>query len=229
MSAIHIHKRVSRPIAAFFDRAHAGIELRNFMNIPSHTQSTVFALPRGGVPVAQPIAEALQAPLELAMVRKLPVPVSPEVGFGAVALDGSSVLNDRLLDHFGIHSTQIASVTEQVLQELRRRATEYLGRETPPDLTGRLVYLVDDGLATGYTMIVAAKMIRKLNPQTLILCVPVSPWDSLASVGPYFQEVYVLYVQERAPFAVASFYRQFPDLDDQEIRRTIERQRTLQA
>ncbi len=225
MAALTIMKRLSRPIAAFLNRAEAGGLLSNFMDICNHEKSTVFALPRGGVPVAEPIAEALEAPLELAMVRKLPVPVAPEVGFGAVALDGTRLLNDQMLDHFGIQPAEIASVTDQVLQELRRRASKYMGNETLPDLTGRTAYLTDDGLATGYTMMVAAKMIRKLNPRALVLCVPVSPWDSLVSVEPYFQRVYVLYVQERPPFAVASFYKYFPDLTDQEVRRIIERRR----
>ena len=138
-----------------------------------------------------------------------------------MALDGSVVLNHNVVDHFGIHPSSVASVSDEVQMELRRRAATYLGRESTPPISGKTVYLVDDGLATGYTAIAAAQMIGKLHPEALVLCVPVSPWDSLVTVRPYVQEIYVLYVQERAPFSVAAFYRDFSDVRDDEVKEII--------
>lgn len=226
MPDVHIYRRLSRPFPAFQDRTDAGNRLVDYMKVHNEQDSMVFALPRGGIPVAEPVSTALEAPLDLAMVRKLPVPASPEVGFGAVALDGSRLLNDRLVDHFGIQPAEIDLITEEVHQEILRRSREYLGRETLPEVRGKSVYLVDDGLATGYTMRVAAEMIAKLNPGGMVLCVPVSPWDSLATVQDYFSEIHVIYVQERPPFAVASYYRDFHDLTDHEVRDIVKTRRT---
>jgi putative phosphoribosyl transferase len=225
MADIRVYERVRRPQAVFRDRRNAGLRLVEFLDLIPQPHAVVFALPRGGVPVAEPICEALEAPMELALVRKLPVPWSPEVGFGAVAIDGTRLLNHHLLDHFSLSQSQIDSVTKAVLEEVRRRATEYLGEYRPPAVQGKDVYLVDDGLATGFTMMAAAKMIRQLNPRSVILSVPVSPWDSLMAVMPYFDTVRVLYVQERAPFAVASYYQDFPDLSDVEVREILKRLR----
>ncbi|MFQ6096943.1 MAG: phosphoribosyltransferase family protein, partial [Armatimonadota bacterium] len=106
-----------------------------------------------------------------------------------------------------------------------RRAAEYVGGGEPPDLRGRRVYLVDDGLATGYTMITAAQMVRRRSPERLVLCVPVSPVGSIVAAEPYFDDVYCLIAQELPSFAVASFYARVPDLTDEEVRRILSRRR----
>ena len=184
---------------------------------PQQGKAVVLGLPRGGVPAAWPLAQAMNAMLDVVVVRKLPLPGNPEAGFGAVAIDGSRFLNEAMLEHVGLTPLLIESITDKVRREVRRRAREYRGTDQLPHVRGTDVYLVDDGLATGYTMLAAAAMVRKLQPRSLTLCVPVSPWDSVGTVLPYFDEIYMLFVQKRLPFAVASFYRDFHDMADEEV------------
>jgi putative phosphoribosyl transferase len=222
---IKIDQKVPDAFIAFNNRAQAGERLAQFLDAKPGPNSLVLALPRGGVPVGEPLAQALASPLEIVSVRKLPIPFSPEAGFGAVALDGSVVLNDDLVRRAGLSRRQIDSIVQQVLEEVRRRAQEYLGDYRSPKVQGKCVYVVDDGLASGYSMIAAAKMVRQREPRRLILCVPVSPAHSLRLVEPYFDEIYCLISQTHLTFAVASFYADFHDLSDQEVRQTLERSR----
>lgn len=223
LADIHILKRVARPFPAFRERSDAGHELVEFTKQGPQESSVVLALPRGGVPVGEPVAAALRAPLSLVLVRKLPIPISPEMGFGAVTIDGTSILNERVVSDYDISKREIEAITQRVQDEVIRRAKEYLGDDWKPEVRGMDVYMVDDGLATGYSVIAAASMIRKLEPRMIVLCVPVSPVTSLDAVRPYFNEIYCLIAQERGPFAVASFYEDFHDMADDEVREVLER------
>ena len=220
---VHIKKQVLWPFPEFRNRSDAGVALAEFLNREPQKNSVVLALPRGGVPVGEPVAAMLKAPLELALVRKLPTPRSPEMGFGAVAIDGSRILNESMLKYMRISESQIESITDEVLSEVRRRAREYVGHDLPPSVQGMEVYLVDDGLATGYTAIAAAKMIRNRDPKSLTLCVPVSPRSSIRAVQPYFDEIYCLITQASNSFAVASFFTDFHDMSDDEVREILRR------
>jgi putative phosphoribosyl transferase len=222
---IHILKHVRRPFPAFKDRFDAGRNLVEFVKPEPKKLSIVLALPRGGVPVGEPLAEASGAPLSLVLVRKLPIPISPEMGFGAVTIDGTSILNERVVSEYDISKQEIEAITQQVKEEVIRRAKEYLGNDWKPEIRGMDVYLVDDGLATGYSMIAAASMIRKLEPRNAVLCVPVSPATSIEAVQSYFDEIYCLIAQDRGPFAVASFYEDFHEMDDDEVREILDRRR----
>ncbi|MDK1030587.1 MAG: phosphoribosyltransferase family protein [Planctomycetia bacterium] len=217
-----IGKTVDRAFVAFRDRAEAGRAIVQSLAAEPAPGAVVLAVPRGGVPVARQIADALHAPMGLIFVRKLPIPGAPEAGFGAVALDGGTVLNERLVSRLRMPEGEIDRIVGLVLAEVKRRARKYLDAEIPPEVTGKRVYLVDDGLATGYTMIAAAGMIRRQGPARMVLCVPVSPAGPLGEVGPYFDDVHCLIRQRELPFAVASFYRDFPDLSDAEVVRILE-------
>lgn len=225
LADIHILRRMARPFPAFHDRQDAGSNLVEFVKPAPQGRSIVLALPRGGVPVGEPLAEALGAPLTLVLVRKLPIPISPEMGFGAVAIDGTSILNERVVSEYDISKREIGAMTEQVKDEVVRRAKEYLGDDWKLEVRGMDVYMVDDGLATGYSVIAAASMIRKLEPNTIVLCVPVSPATSIEAVRPYFDAIYCLIAQEWGPFAVASFYEDFHEMTDDEVRKILERRR----
>jgi putative phosphoribosyl transferase len=216
---------VKRPRAAFGDRAEAGARLADFMGAGPDAQAIVVALPRGGVPVGAALAEALGAPLEVIAVRKLPIPFSPEAGFGAVAADGSIVLNEEVVADLGISGETVDTVAEEVLREVRRRAGEYGAPDGVPDVRDRNVYIVDDGLASGLTMIAAARAVRRKGPRSMTAAVPVSPRDSLAAVAPYFDRVYCMIEQEKPPFAVAAFYGDFHDLSDEEVKDILRRRR----
>ncbi|MGO9567703.1 MAG: phosphoribosyltransferase [Desulfomonilaceae bacterium] len=226
LADIHISKRAARPFPAFKDRSDAGRSLVEFVKPAPQERSIVLALPRGGVPVGEPLAEALGAPLSLVLVRKLPIPISPDMGFGAVGIDGTSILNERVVSEYDLSKREIQVITQRVKEEVIRRAKEYLGDDWKPEVRGIDVYMVDDGLATGYSVIAAASMIRKLEPRMIVLCVPVSPVTSIDAVRPYFDKIYCLIAQERGPFAVASFYDDFHDMADYEVREVLERRRT---
>ncbi|MFO7897682.1 MAG: phosphoribosyltransferase family protein [Planctomycetota bacterium] len=215
---VEIGRTVRRAFPLFVDRKDAGRTLAEFVHAGSDPDARVLAIPRGGVPVAAPLARALGAPLDVVVVWKLPIPSSPEAGFGAVALDGSAVLNDELAAELGLTAPTIAAIEDDVLAEVRRRARQYRGDDRPPDVDGRHVYLVDDGLASGYTMLAAVRSVRRAGAVPVTLCVPVSPIGSLKLVGPHFDQVFCFVAQERPPFAVASFYRDFRDLTDDDVK-----------
>ncbi|MFW6158834.1 MAG: phosphoribosyltransferase [Planctomycetota bacterium] len=218
---VEIGRTVRRPFPLFVDRKDAGQTLAELVHAGADPDARVLAIPRGGVPVAAPLARALHTPLDVVVVRKLPIPSSPEAGFGAVALDGSTVLNDELVTDLGLTAPAIDAIKEDVLAEVRRRARQYRGDDRPPDVDGRHVYLVDDGLASGYTMLAAVRSARRAGAGPVTLCVPVSPIGSLGLVGPHVDQVFCFVAQERPPFAVASFYRDFSDLTDDNVRRLL--------
>jgi predicted phosphoribosyltransferase len=225
MAELVIQQRVRNAQPVFADRYAAGGELAKLIGRENEPGSIVLPLPRGGIPVGHALAENLGCPLIPVIARKLPVPGSPEMGFGAVAIDGSMELNRPLVDSMGLGDEEIQSIADKVTREIRRRAEEYVGSDQPPNVEGRIAYMVDDGLATGYTMIAAAKMVRKQNPQKLVLAVPVTPERSLAPVAEFFDESYCVFVQLTPRFAVASFYQNFQDMTDREVQHILEQHR----
>jgi putative phosphoribosyl transferase len=217
-ASLHFARRLQRPVAMFADRAEAGLTLAGWISPRADPDAVVFALPRGGVPVGRPLADVLRCELRPALVRKLPVPDNPEMGFGAVAVNGSVQLNQAVVDSYHITRIAATQTIERVRAEVERRAEVYPGGWPLPDLTGRSVWLVDDGLATGLTMLTAAAMLRALGAASLSIAVPCSPADSLSKLSGGADAVWCFAVQDCHPFSVASFYRDFRDLDDAEVR-----------
>jgi putative phosphoribosyl transferase len=218
LARLHIGRRVTRSVVAFADREDAGRVLAGFIGSARSANPLVLALPRGGIAVGARLADALGAALLPLVVRKLPIPVAPEMGFGAVAIDGTRVLNDEVVAGFRIAEADVERISDEVMREVRRRAREYVGTDEPPDVSGRHVFIVDDGLATGFTAIVGARMVRRQEPASLTLAVPVSPVDSITAAAKLFDEIHCLYVQESYGFAVASYYRDFHEMSDDEVR-----------
>lgn len=216
---LHIGRHLAGPAVLFANRLEAGRALTRWIDpLPDHN-ALVFALPRGGIPVGRPLADALECELLPALVRKLPIPTDPEMGFGAVAIDGSVRLNQAVVEAFRITESTVNDVVEQVRAEVERRSAVYPGGWPLPSLTGRHLWLVDDGLATGLTMLVAADMLRARQPASLSIAVACSPSDSIAKVSGSADALWCLAAQgDRASFAVASFYRDFHDLGDDEVR-----------
>ena len=217
MIEIKIGKHVPYPYPAFKDRRDAVQKLVEFIGEIDEMRSLISAIPRGGVSVGQVLCEAYKAPMELALTRKLPIPWSPEAGFGAVTIDGTVSLNEDFFDQLNMTKKETDKITERVIAELKRRAAKYAVPEKLLQVERRRVYVVDDGLATGYTAIAAAQMIRKRNPSELVLAVPASPADTLKRVSAYFDKTYCLIEQKHLPFAVASFYHDFHDMTDEEV------------
>lgn len=201
----------------FYNRLSAGKELARKLNKHKRKDVIVFAIPRGGVPVALPIARKLNARLDLMVVRKIPIPFNPEAGFGAVAPDGTLSLNKPLVQELGLRKREIKDLAADVLKEVKRRTKTYRGRRPFPSLKGKIVILVDDGLASGFTMIAAVRSMRKHKPKSIVVAVPVSSKSAAEEVRPLADELICLVVSDVMMFAVASFYKNFPDLSDKDV------------
>jgi putative phosphoribosyl transferase len=174
------------------------------------------ALPRGGVPVADEVAAALGAPLEIFAVRKLGAPHNPEYGIGAVAEDGTRVIDAEAVAILGIEGGVLDSIVARERAELRRRVAAYRGERPPLDLAGRTVVVVDDGVATGVTDTAALRAIRRRGPRRAILAVPVCPPDSAQRLEAEADELVCL---ETPPllYGVGQWYEDFAQVSDEEV------------
>ncbi len=211
------------PTLPFRDRTDAGHQLSDAVaGRWAGEDVQVLGLPRGGVPVAGQVARALRAPLDVLVVRKLGVPTHPELAMGAIALGGVLVLNEDVIAGMGVSPEQLAEVTAIERAELTRRERNYRGDRPQPDLAGRTVVLVDDGLATGATMRAAVEAVRRAQPRRVVVAVPVGAPDSCAAVAEAADEVVCLH--SPADFrSVGSCYRDFSPTRDDEVRRLLTR------
>lgn len=182
----------------------------------------VLALPRGGVPVAYEVAKTLGAPLDVFVVRKLGAPVQPELAMGAIASGGVRVINEEVVRGLRITPEEVEATTQSEARELERREHAYRGDRAPLHVSGRCVLLVDDGIATGYTMRAAVAALRQLGPQRIIVAVPVAARDTCRDLEHEADAVVCLFT----PFefvAVGQWYRQFEQTTDDEVRLLLER------
>ena len=184
----------------------------------------VLALPRGGVPVAFPVACALQAPLDVFIVRKLGAPGYEELAMGAIASGGIVVLNERVIEALHVSPRDIDRVAEAERRELERREQSYRGGRPPADIAGRTVIVVDDGLATGSTMRAAVAALRRQAPARLVVAVPVAAPQTCEALRAEVDELVCLGTPE--PFhAVGTWYDDFTQTGDEEVHRLLERAR----
>jgi putative phosphoribosyl transferase len=202
--------------APFADRYDAGVQLAARLRREAGPGTVVVALPRGGVPVARPVADALAAPLEVLAVRKLGAPHNPEYGIGAVAEDGTQVIDVQAVAILGLDSGELAAIVERETAELRRRVAAYRGGAEPPQLRGRTAIVVDDGVATGLTDTAALRAILHQHPARVVLAVPVCPEDAVGRLGREADEIVCLYAPRRM-FGVSQFYRDFSQVTDAEV------------
>lgn len=201
----------------FRDRREAGRVLaRALKKYAGRNDVVVLALPRGGVPVAFEVAEALGSPMDIFLVRKLGTPGHRELAMGAIASGGIRVLNDEVVRWLGISDERIDAVAREEQRELERRQRAYLeGRELTP-LEGRVVILVDDGLATGSTMRAAVQAVRQRNPARVVVAVPVGARDTCSDMAALADEVMCARMPE--PFsAVGQWYLNFDQTSDSEV------------
>ncbi|TAL07500.1 MAG: phosphoribosyltransferase [Porticoccaceae bacterium] len=202
----------------FQNRTEAGQRLGQALHrYAGRTDTLVLALPRGGVPVGWEVARAIGATLDLMLVRKLGVPGQEELAMGAIASGGVQVLNADLVASLGIDPQVIAASAAREQRELARRELAYRGARPPPAIAGRCVILVDDGLATGATMRAAVAALRQRQPARIVVAVPVAPPDTVARLRAEADEVICLETPA-AFFAIGPWYREFPQLTDDEVR-----------
>lgn len=198
----------------FADRAEAGQELVAALLAVPIDHPVIAALPRGGVPVARPIADALDAPLTLLMVRKLGVPGHEEFAFGAIGEDGTVVTDSGTVARAGLSADVVASIVDRERAELERRAASY-GHTTPIPLNDRTVVIVDDGMATGSTMRAAVDVARHRGAARVIVAVPVAAREAVAAFSGTAE---VVTLETPAFFgAVGSFYEVFTQVSDAEV------------
>ncbi len=201
----------------FKDRTAAGQVLaKELAAYANHPDVLVLALPRGGVPVAFEVAQALNAPLDVLVVRKLGVPGHKELAMGAIACDGTQVLNQEILRDYGLSEEAISQVTAKEKQELERREHLYRDSRPLPVLNGRTVILVDDGLATGATMRAAILSVQKHQPAKVIVAVPVSAPQTRQEFEAEVDEI--ICAKTPSPFySVGLWYKNFPQTKDEEV------------
>jgi putative phosphoribosyl transferase len=206
----------------FNDRRQAGKALaRRLVAYSNRPNVLVLALPRGGVPVAYEVAKALGAPLDVFVVRKLGFPGHEELAMGAIASGGIRVLNE-LVEEMGVSEAAIEAVTTRELRELERREQLYRGGRRPPDVRDRTVILVDDGLATGSTMRVAATALRLQKPAEVVVAVPVASAAACQDLATEVDEVVCVSTPE--PFyGVGMWYADFAQTSDAEVYDLLER------
>ena len=202
----------------FIDRDDAGRQLAKALARYKDRKPIILALPRGGVPVAAKVAEALHAPLDLLLVRKVGVPFQPELAMGAV-VDGASPLtvrNEEVISLAGISEREFSAVRDQQLSEIERRRKMYLGDRPHPELSGHTVIVVDDGIATGATTRAALQAVRLRKPSELVLAVPVAPTDALKKLAGEADEIVCLEDYEEFG-AIGFFYSDFRQVSDDEV------------
>lgn len=218
---VWMHTRFMRQ---FSDRADAGRQLAQRLAPLRGQDVVVLGLPRGGVPVAYEVAKALQAPLDVLVVRKLGVPFQPELAFGAVGEDGVRVINDYVVAEARLTDQDMAAVESAQRAELRRRCERFRGKHQRISLAGRIAVIVDDGVATGATAKAACQVARAQGASRVVLAVPVGAADTAERFAAYADDVVCL----RAPvlfFAVGQGYRNFAQTSDDEVVALLDRAR----
>jgi putative phosphoribosyl transferase len=202
----------------FQDRREAGKALAKELESYKETPNTiVLGIPRGGVVVGHEIAKALGAPLDVYITRKIGAPHNPELAIGAVASDGTLLIDHQLVRRLGVSQEYVDAESDRQKKEIHRRMAEYRGDGPSPQLAGKVVILVDDGVATGATTLATIRAIKSQEPARLILAVPVGPRDSIESLRQEVDELVCLHAPE-VFWAVGAFYNVFDQTSDEEVK-----------
>jgi putative phosphoribosyl transferase len=210
-------------VRRFRNRTDAGQQLaRALIGYADRSDVVVLALPRGGVPVAFEVSRGLRAPLDVFVVRKLGVPGQEELAMGAIASGGVRVINDRLVRELRIPASAVDRVAASEARELERRERLYRGTRTGAPLAGRTVILVDDGLATGATMLAGVKAIRQRDPARIVVAVPVAAPQACAALAAVADQC-VCVLQRPALEALGLWYEDFSQTEDDEVRGLLDR------
>lgn len=202
----------------FLDRREAGKELAQLLlKFKEQPDGIVLALPRGGVPVGYEVTLALNVPLDVFIVRKLGLPGQEELAIGAIASGGIRILNETIIHALKIDQTVIDRVTQEETQELKRREIQYRGNRPPPELENRTIILIDDGLATGASMLAAVHALRRQRPKKIIIAVPAAAPQAINLLRPEADEI--VFVIAPDPFeGVGKWYEDFAQTTDDEVR-----------
>ena len=208
----------------FKNRTDAGRRLAKALTQYKSLRPVVLALPRGGVPVAAEVAAALEAPLDLVLVRKVGVPNQPELAMGAVT-DGAPpmvVRNSEIIEACSVSEQEFDAVASEELAEIERRRRRYIGDRTRAEVEGKVAIIIDDGIATGATTLAAIQAVRSRKPKELVLAVPVAPLDTVKKLHSEVDAIVCLDTPEELG-AIGYFYRDFHQIGDEEVIATLKR------
>ena len=201
----------------FMDRSQAGHLLALQLSKYKGTDSIILAIPSGGVPVASEIREALGLPMDLIIVRKVQIPGNTEAGFGAMGSDGEIILNEGLLQRIGLTEEETAMQIKKTLNVIRKRERLFRAGKPFPSIKDRNAIIVDDGLASGYTMLAAINIVKSKDPRKIIIAVPTASRNTADFILPEVDELVCLNVRSGYPFAVADAYVNWYDVPDEEV------------
>jgi predicted phosphoribosyltransferase len=203
-------------VRVFRDRQHAGEVLVAMLAANHQPDAIMLAIPAGGVPVAAAIAERLRIPLDVAVVSKITLPWNTEAGYGAVAFDKTMRLNEDIVSHVGLTEEQIQQGIDETTKKVLRRVKRFRGDRPFPDLAERRAILVDDGLASGFTMLVAVEALRKASAQQICVAVPTGHSSALSRMAQEVEALYCANVRSGFSFAVADAYEEWTDVLEEE-------------
>jgi len=201
----------------FKDRTEAGRLLAEKLSPSLSPDALVFAVPAGGVPVALEIVRKLNLPLDLMIVRKVQIPGNPEAGFGAVGLDGEVILNQDLLNRLRLTEEEIEEQVQKTKKVVEERNRVFRRGRIFPEVIDKTAILVDDGLASGFTMAEAVSFLKRKKARKIIVAVPTAPEETVKRLLPAVDEIYVLNIRTSFSFAVAEAYQDWYDLGDEEV------------
>ncbi len=201
----------------FRDRVHAGELLASKLKSYVGKDSIVLAIPSGGVPIGSTIAKELGLQMDLIIVRKLPIPYNTEAGFGSMSWNGEVKLNEKLVEQLQLSDSEIDSIIADVKRELDKRMEIFRGKRPFPELKDKTAIIVDDGLASGYTLLAAISSVKRLSPARIIVAVPTASKNAVDLLALYVDEIFCLNIRETKIFAVADAYQEWHDLTQHEV------------
>ena len=200
----------------FENRKDAGEKLSRVLQKYKNEDTVILGIPRGGVVLAAEVAKNLGTPFDVIIPRKIGAPHNPEVAIGAVTQDGTVIKDEAMVQLLGISDNQIEILANKVAGEISRRVNAYRGGRPGLELAGKTVIVVDDGIATGFTVQAALKSVRNMDPRRLVLAVPVMPADKVRLLRDKVDELVYLHAPELF-YAVGQFYMEFDQVSDQEV------------
>lgn len=208
----------------YLNRQHAGEvlaqEIEGCLDISFIKKAIVLSLPRGGVPVGYEIAKKFGLPLDVIIVRKLGVPTNPEFAFGALASNGETILNQEIIEKLAISDKAVKEVVTKEKKELKRRELAYRGNRNFPKIRDKIIFLVDDGIATGYTIKAAIMALKPQNPAKIIVAVPVAAQDTFKELQGLVDKV-ICPLTPQDFYAVGLWYKDFAQTSDEEVKNLI--------
>ena len=203
----------------FGDRFEAGKVLGEMLKskYKKAPNALALAIPAGGVPVGMEVSRKLELSFDLIIVKKIPLPHNPEAGYGALTLEGSAFLNEDLVSRFELDASQTKNDISVIRKELEERNTLFRNGRPFPDLSDKTAILVDDGLASGYTMMASIDTVRNEGAKEIVIAIPTAPTSSIEKIEPLVDEIYCANIREKIFFAVADAYENWYDLSKEEV------------